>query len=75
MFRPDTTLNFSNAKRMLETGVHAIANGQTVIDLGDVATVDSAAVATLIDVFVLDHDPPPQPPHRRRHVLSTSETP
>jgi predicted PurR-regulated permease PerM len=30
----------------------------------------TSAVATLIDVFVLDHDPPPVPARRRRFALS-----
>jgi len=34
----------------------------------------ASAVATLIDVFVLDHDPPPQPAQRRPRALS-SEAP
>jgi predicted PurR-regulated permease PerM len=33
----------------------------------------TSAVATLIDVFVLDHDPPPQPIRQRRRVMSRGE--
>jgi predicted PurR-regulated permease PerM len=29
----------------------------------------TSAVATLIDVFVLDHDPPPPPPKGRRRLV------
>lgn len=48
MFQPVSTLTFDSAKAVLETGLRAIAEGQTAIDLGGVTAVDSAAVATLI---------------------------
>ena len=47
-FRPPPTLTFSNAGQALEAGLRAIADGQAEIDLGEVAAVDSAAVATLL---------------------------
>jgi hypothetical protein len=31
----------------------------------------TSAVATIIDVFVLDHEPPPQPARRRRRALAS----
>jgi phospholipid transport system transporter-binding protein len=48
MFRPGLTLTVNNAKTVLETGLHAIRSGETVIDLADLTAVDSAAVATLL---------------------------
>jgi phospholipid transport system transporter-binding protein len=38
----------NNAPAVLEAGLRAIANGQTEIDLSELTTVDSAAVATLL---------------------------
>ena len=48
MFRPPLTLTSSNAKTVLEAGLHAIRSGQSTIDMAGVTTVDSAAVATLL---------------------------
>jgi phospholipid transport system transporter-binding protein len=48
MFRPARTLTVNNAPAMLDAGLSAIASGQTEIDLNDLVTVDSAAVATLL---------------------------
>lgn len=48
MFQPGTSLTFNNAKAVLDAGVRAIAEGQTVIDFAGVTTVDSAAVASLL---------------------------
>ena|ERR1035437_7128987 len=48
MFRPTIRLTADNAKTTLEAGLSAIEAGQTEIDLADVTTVDSAAVATLL---------------------------
>ncbi len=48
MFQPTLTLTVNNAKTALETGLSAIAGGQTEIDLAQLTEVDSAAVATLI---------------------------
>lgn len=48
MFHPPLTLTFNNAALTLETGLRAIADGQAEIDLGELAAVDSSAVATLI---------------------------
>lgn len=47
-FRPASTLTFTNAQTVLDTGLRAIAGGQTQIDLAELTTVDSAAVATLL---------------------------
>lgn len=48
MFRPGLTLTVINAKTVMEAGLHAIASGETVIDMADITAVDSAAVATLL---------------------------
>jgi phospholipid transport system transporter-binding protein len=48
MFRPVLAFNMNNAPAVLEAGLRAIENGQTEIDLGELTTVDSAAVATLL---------------------------
>jgi phospholipid transport system transporter-binding protein len=48
MFRPGPTLTVNNAKTVLEAGLHALASGQTRIDLAELTVVDSAAVATLL---------------------------
>ena len=47
-FRPGPSLTMNNAQTALEAGLRAIAGGQDSIDLGGVASVDSAAVATLL---------------------------
>lgn len=47
-YRPAHDLTVHNAKTVLEDGLQAIAHGQTEIDLGALAVVDSAAVATLL---------------------------
>lgn len=48
MFHPPLTLTFNNAALALETGLRAIADGQSDMDLGELAAVDSSAVATLL---------------------------
>lgn len=48
MFRPTLTLTINSAKATLEEGLRAIEAGQTEIDLVQLTTVDSAAVATLL---------------------------
>jgi len=48
MFKPSVSLTVDNASAMLEAGLRAIAAGQATIDLSEVATVDSSAVATLL---------------------------
>jgi phospholipid transport system transporter-binding protein len=48
MFRPTLTLTINSAKVALEEGLRAIEGGQTEIDLEQLTTVDSAAVATLL---------------------------
>lgn len=47
-FRPASDLTFDNAATVREAGLRAIADGQDDIDLTDLKTVDSAAVATLL---------------------------
>ena len=48
MYRPGLTLTVNNAQTVLEAGLRAIADGQSVIDLGELNVVDSAAVATML---------------------------
>jgi len=48
MFTPAASFTVDNATHMLAAGLQAIASGQTCIDLSDVVTVDSSAVATLL---------------------------
>lgn len=48
MFQPGASLTFNNANTVLNTGLKAIAGGQTAIDFSLVTSVDSAAVATLL---------------------------
>ncbi|MGH8807961.1 MAG: STAS domain-containing protein [Noviherbaspirillum sp.] len=48
MYRLALTLTVNNAKTVLEAGLRAIEDGQTHFDLADLATVDSAAVATML---------------------------
>ncbi|HEY8606969.1 MAG TPA: STAS domain-containing protein [Noviherbaspirillum sp.] len=48
MFRPAFSLTVGNARAVLVAGLDAIARGQTDIDLSGLATVDSAAVATMV---------------------------
>jgi phospholipid transport system transporter-binding protein len=48
MFRPPPTLTIHNAALVRESGLHAIAQGQSEIDLSELQAVDSAAVATLL---------------------------
>lgn len=48
MFQPSETLTVYNAQTALQAGLQAIAAGQTEIDLGQLAAVDSTAVATLL---------------------------
>lgn len=48
MYRPGLTLTVHNAQTVLDAGLHAIADGQTHIDLADLTVVDSAAVATML---------------------------
>lgn len=48
MFQSEPTLTFANAKRVLEGGLAAIAGGQTEMNLSNLQTVDSSAVASLL---------------------------
>jgi len=43
-----STLNFLNAKQILEEGLKAIANGEHECDLSKLEQVDSASVAVLL---------------------------
>lgn len=47
-FRPALTLTFNNAQTVLDAGLRAIADGQTQIDLADLTSVDSSAVAAML---------------------------
>lgn len=47
--KPDVTaITNANAGGLLEAGLAAIRSGDLVVDLGNVSTVDSAAVALLL---------------------------
>ena len=48
MFSPTLALTLQNAELVLQAGVQAIDAGETEIDLAQLTTVDSAAVATLL---------------------------
>jgi phospholipid transport system transporter-binding protein len=48
VFRPTLTLTANNAKATYDSGLRAIEEGQTEIDLAQLTAVDSAAVATLL---------------------------
>jgi len=48
MYRPTLTLTLSGAEIAYRAGLRAIEGGQTEIDLAQLTSVDSAAVATLI---------------------------
>lgn len=48
MFRPNSSLTFKEAKAVLAAGLQAIDSGQTMIDLAELKTVDSSAVAALL---------------------------
>jgi phospholipid transport system transporter-binding protein len=48
MFQPAESLNVFNAKASLETGLQAIASGQTEIDLARLGSVDSSAVSVML---------------------------
>lgn len=48
MYQPAESLTLANARLVLAEGLRAIAGGQAEIDLSQLATVDSSAVATLL---------------------------
>jgi phospholipid transport system transporter-binding protein len=48
MYQPADKLTLANASVVLAEGLRAISAGQPEIDLSRLATVDSAAVATLL---------------------------
>lgn len=48
MFTPGPTLTMNNARTLLDAGLAAIAGGQAEIDLAELTTLDSAAVATML---------------------------
>ncbi|NMM37352.1 MAG: STAS domain-containing protein [Glaciimonas sp.] len=48
MFQPGHLLTFGNATTVLEQGLQALAQQQSVIDMAAVTTVDSSAVAVLL---------------------------
>ena len=48
LFQPGQSLTFSNATAILEQGLQAVAQQQSVIDMSAVTTVDSSAVAVLL---------------------------
>lgn len=48
MFTPGASFTMHNAKTLLDAGLAAIAGGQAEIDLAELTTVDSAAVAAML---------------------------
>ena len=48
MYQPKDSLTAYNAETALQAGLQAIATGQREMDLAQLGTVDSAAVATLL---------------------------
>ena len=48
MFQPTSSLTVANAKSVLEQGLRALASGENKVDLANLATVDSSAVAVLL---------------------------
>src|ERR1700692_3960086 len=49
MFRPAVKLTMDNASQTLEAGLQAMAAGESDFDLSDLLSVDSSAVATLLE--------------------------
>lgn len=49
MFTPAATLTVDNAALVLKEGLRAIAAGQHTLDLSHTATVDSTAVAVMLE--------------------------
>lgn len=45
---PITSLSFSNAKAVLQTGLEAIRNGQHEFDLGNIIIADSSSIAVML---------------------------
>lgn len=43
-----TSLAFSNAKEILQTGLNAMKNGQYTFDLGSITTTDSSSIAVML---------------------------
>lgn len=43
-----TSLAFSSAKEILQTGLDAIKNGQYTFDLGSITTADSSSIAVML---------------------------
>lgn len=48
MFQPGQSITFGNASAVLEQGLQALAQQQSVIDMSALVTVDSSAVAVLL---------------------------
>jgi phospholipid transport system transporter-binding protein len=49
MFKPAARLTMDNASETLAAGLHAIAAGESDFDLSDLLSVDSSAVAVLLE--------------------------
>ena len=49
MILSETEIRFENAGTVLKTGLSAISNGDTVIDMKNVRRADSSAVAVVLD--------------------------
>jgi phospholipid transport system transporter-binding protein len=49
MFKPAAKLTMDNAAQILAAGLQAIASGESDFDLSDLLSVDSSAVAALLE--------------------------
>jgi phospholipid transport system transporter-binding protein len=49
MFKPAVKLTMDNASQTLEAGLQAMAAGESDFDLSDLLSVDSSAVATMLE--------------------------
>ena len=49
MFKPAAKLTMDNASQTLEAGLQAIASGESDFDLSELLSVDSSAVAILLE--------------------------
>jgi phospholipid transport system transporter-binding protein len=49
MFKPAVKLTMDNASQTLEAGLQAIAAGESDFDLSDLLSVDSSAVAAMLE--------------------------
>lgn len=73
MILSETEIRFENAGSVLKTGLSAISNGDTVIDMKNVRRADSSAVAVVLD-WIRSAQKSGQSLHvinRRAHLISS----